>query len=169
MATVSQLGSAESMLDHLKQFPKLVISEGLANSVLDGMSDVHELIASWSDSVSLTHASALTVLARETRKRLTVQVAAEIIHLAQEKAVAGNSTLTVPVLCLPSGKHIGQDIRSEIEAGVITLLSDAGFQPGYNRTPGGGYFVRFDPFNWSIPDYPHCQDGERVVQLKWEH
>ena len=162
MASTAQLSSRDLMLEHVKQFPTLVVSQGLAHTALDGMSDVQQLIADLSDTSNLPQADALAVVAQETCKRLAVELASEMVNLAKEKALAGETQLTVPVKStFPSAACIeSPQVESKVEAAVVKLLSDVGFKPGYNLKPGQGFFV----YNW----LPGCMHGERVLQLKWE-
>ena len=164
MASTSQLSSSDLMLEHIKQFPTLIISKGLASTALDGMSDVQQLIADLSDTPLLPQANALAVIARETRKRLAVELASEIANIAKEKALAGETELNVPLKStFPSAACIEtEQVQLEVETAVVNLLSQAGFKPGYNRIPGQAFLV-----NHSYPGWlSGCPLGEKVLQLK---
>ena len=162
--TVQQLGSPDVLTKHLATFHANVVGRGLAETALDGHTDVHNVIASWiSDEPTLPTAKALHELTVRSRSMIASQLASEASKLASQMSLEGRSGLDVPMRTLPSAVKTLHSLRSkaeqDIEEQLQRYLRSAGFDVNvysalcYRHTPG---------HKGSLLDYNLCMSWDKA-------
>eukprot|EP00854_Cymbomonas_tetramitiformis_P003272 gene3272-4122_t len=169
-ATIHQLSDVDSMREHIRRFPQQAMSKGLRGTEIDGVSDVHNLIADKCDTIVAGPTShVLELLANETRTRIAEQIFKEATSLAKEDALQkGETNFSFRVMSLLTYQEISADGTSEqvireIESNVANLLTLAGYTP----KPPSGYCAR-GPYNLRpiyFYDQPTMNAGGRVLSF----
>ena len=91
--TIAQLASADACRAHLEKFQVKLVSDGLCDTPLCGLQDMHEMIASIIRESPALDAKSMAGLMRIQREVFNSKVVQEIAEMAKDRALQGHSSL----------------------------------------------------------------------------
>ena len=146
--TLDALSSSEAVRLHLEKFQVSLVGEGLEQTPLSSLEDVHDLIARFLTMRPAIHATAMRRLTLGQRDFFRAQAVEEIIGLAKQRSMEGRSNLAWEGGKPPSLDKLasfkafmtdegGEYVRSK-ESGrtlprVLAKLEELGYKMEYNR------------------------------------
>ena len=91
--TIAQLASADDCRAHLEKFQVKLVSDGLGDTPLCGLQDMHEMIASIIRESPALDAKSMAGLMRIQREAFNSKAVQEIVAMAKDRALQGHSSL----------------------------------------------------------------------------
>ena len=91
--TIAQLASADDCRAHLEKFQVKLVSDGLCDTPLCGLTDMHEMIASIIRDSPALDAKSMAGLMRIQREAFNSKAVQEIVEMAKDRALQGHSSL----------------------------------------------------------------------------
>ena len=91
--TIAQLASADDCRAHLEKFQVKLVSDGLCDTPLCGLKDMHEMIASIIRDSPALDAESMAGLMRIQREAFNSKAVQEIVEMAKDRALQGDSSL----------------------------------------------------------------------------
>ena len=152
--TPAQLSSTKACEEHLREFERQLVRQGLTGTLLSGCDDVQEVISNhFSGSLSAPKgcpsAGALRALAESAKSFKIAKMAEELAASAQELAIEGEFLMEVRLRGL---KDYGRWVvdESEVALRVVASLRPLGYQSGASQA-------------WD----QHLQQWEPQICLAW--
>ena len=134
---ITKLSSTKACEEHLREFERQLVRQGLTGTLLCGCDDVQEVIANhFSGSLSAPKgcpsAGALRALAESAKSFKIARMAEELAANAQELAIEGEFLMEARLRGL---KGYGQWVvdESEVALRVVALLRPLGYQSGASQ------------------------------------
>eukprot|EP00964_Phaeocystis_antarctica_P019662 scaffold10853_cov54-Phaeocystis_antarctica.AAC.2 len=91
--TIAQLASADASRAHLEKFQVKLVSDGLCDTPLCGLQDMHEMIASIIRDSPALDAKSMAGLMRVQREAFNSKAVQEIVAMVKDRALQGHSSL----------------------------------------------------------------------------
>ena len=134
--TPAELSSEKACEEHLREFERQLIRQGLTGTLLSGCDDVQEVIANhFSGSLSAPKAAsagALRALAESAKSYKIARMAEELAANAQELAIEGEFLMEVRLRGLQTyGRWVVDE--SEVALRVVASLRPLGYQSGASQ------------------------------------
>tara|TARA_B100000795_G_scaffold210768_1_gene164334 strand:- start:553 stop:1050 length:498 start_codon:yes stop_codon:yes gene_type:complete len=135
--TPTQLSSTKACEEHLREFERQLVRQGLTGTLLSGCDDVQEVIAnhlsgSISEPKCCPTAGALRALAESAKSYKIARMAEELAANARELAIEGEFLMEVRLRGL---KDYGRWVvdENEVAQRVVASLRPLGYQSGASQ------------------------------------